>query len=104
MLPAAICEVGGALTVTFGPPVSLEPFQAAGEEAADAALDEVMLAVARLLPPSMHGAYAGRAEGEGRPRPERDGTPATDRIVPAQGHRPAGRILDTGLCGICRRG
>jgi hypothetical protein len=41
----------------------LEPFQAAGSEAADAALEEVMLAVARLLPPSMHGAYAGRVTG-----------------------------------------
>jgi len=66
VLPAAICEVEGALTVTFGPPVSLEPLRDAGDEAADAALDEVMLAVARLLPPSMHGAYAGQAE-EGRP-------------------------------------
>jgi 1-acyl-sn-glycerol-3-phosphate acyltransferase len=64
VLPAAVCEVEGALTVTFGPPVSLEPLQAAGDEAADNALDEVMLAVARLLPPSMHGAYAGRAMGE----------------------------------------
>jgi 1-acyl-sn-glycerol-3-phosphate acyltransferase len=60
VLPAAIREVEGALTVTFGPPVSLEPFQAAGDEAADTVLDEVMLAVARLLPSSMHGAYAGR--------------------------------------------
>jgi len=66
VLPAAIREVEGALTVTFGPPVSLEPFQAAGDEAADTVLDEVMLAVARLLPSSMHGAYAGRAEG-GKP-------------------------------------
>jgi 1-acyl-sn-glycerol-3-phosphate acyltransferase len=76
VLPAAIREADGALTVTFGPPVSLEPFRAAGDEAADAALDEVMLAVARLLPPSMHGAYAGRARKEGRPRAEHDGTPA----------------------------
>jgi len=60
VLPAAIREVEGALTVTFGRPVSLEPFQAAGDEAANAALDEVMQAVARLLPHSMHGAYAGR--------------------------------------------
>jgi 1-acyl-sn-glycerol-3-phosphate acyltransferase len=60
VLPAAVCEMEGALTVTFGPPVRLEPSQAAGDEAADAALDEVMLAVARLLPPSMHGAYARR--------------------------------------------
>jgi 1-acyl-sn-glycerol-3-phosphate acyltransferase len=62
VLPAAVCEVEGALTVTFGPPVSLEPFQTAGDEAADAARDEVMLAVAHLLPPPMRGAYAGRAE------------------------------------------
>jgi 1-acyl-sn-glycerol-3-phosphate acyltransferase len=61
VLPTAVREVEGALTVTFGRPVSLEPFQAADSEAADAALDEVMLAIARLLPPSMHGAYAGRA-------------------------------------------
>lgn len=59
VLPAAIREVEGALTVTFGPPVSLEPFQAAGDEAADTVLDQVMLAVARLLPSSMHGTYAG---------------------------------------------
>jgi len=65
VLPAAIREVDGAFTVTFGPTVSLGPFQVAGDEAADAALDEVMLAVARLLPPSMRGAYAGRAEDEG---------------------------------------
>jgi hypothetical protein len=57
VLPAAVREVDGALTVTFGPALSLERFRAAGDEAADAALDEVMLAVARLLPPSMHGAY-----------------------------------------------
>jgi len=63
VLPAAVREVEGALTVTFGPPVSLQPFQKAGSEAADAALEEVMLAVARLLPPSMHGAYAGRVTG-----------------------------------------
>jgi hypothetical protein len=68
VLPAAICEVEGALTVTFGPPVRLEPSQAARDEAADAALDAVMLAVARLLPPSMHGAYAARAEGGGPSR------------------------------------
>jgi 1-acyl-sn-glycerol-3-phosphate acyltransferase len=60
VLPAAVREVEGALTVTFGPPVSLEPFQAGEGEAADAALDEVMVAVARLLPLSMRGAYAGR--------------------------------------------
>jgi len=60
VLPAALYEVDGALTVTFGPPVSLDAFHAPGDEAADAALDEVMLAVARLLPASMHGAYAGR--------------------------------------------
>jgi 1-acyl-sn-glycerol-3-phosphate acyltransferase len=60
VLPAAICEVEGALTVTFGPPVSPEAFPAAADEAADAALDEAMLAVARLLPPSMQGAYADR--------------------------------------------
>jgi hypothetical protein len=58
VLPAAVREVEGALTVTFGPPVSLERFQKAGSEAADAALEEVMLAVARLLPPSMRGDYA----------------------------------------------
>ena len=63
VIPAAVREVEGALTVTFGPPVSLEPFQATSEEAADAALDDVMAAVARLLPPSMRGAYAGRADG-----------------------------------------
>lgn len=63
VLPAAIREVEGALTVTFGPPVSLEPFQTADGEATDAALDNVMLAIARLLPPSMHGAYAGRVTG-----------------------------------------
>lgn len=57
VLPAAIREVDGALTVTFGPPVSLEPFQTADSETAEAALDEVMLALARLLPPSMRGAY-----------------------------------------------
>jgi len=62
VLPAAVREVDGALTVTFGPPVTLEPFQAASEEDADAALDEVMVAVARLLPPSMHGAYANQAQ------------------------------------------
>jgi len=60
VLPAAICEVEGALTVTFGPPVSPEGFRTASHESTAAALDEVMLAVARLLPPSMHGAYAGR--------------------------------------------
>jgi hypothetical protein len=76
VLPAAIREADGALTVTFGPPVSLEPFRAAGDEAADAALDEVMLAVARLLPPTMRGPYARRARKEGRPRAEHDGTPA----------------------------
>ena len=59
VLPAAVCELDGALTVTFGPPLSLECFRAAGDEAADAALDEVMLAVARLLPPSMRGPYGG---------------------------------------------
>jgi len=64
VLPTAICEVEGSLTVTFGPPVSLEPFQAAGDEAADAALDEAMLAVARLLPSSMHGVYANPAQGQ----------------------------------------
>jgi len=64
VLPAAVCEAEGALMVTFGPPVSLERFQAADHEAA-AALDEVMLAVARLLPASMHGAYAGQTEGGG---------------------------------------
>ena len=58
VLPAAVREMEGALTVTFGPLVSLEPFHAVGDQAADAALDEVMLAIARLLPPSMHGAYA----------------------------------------------
>jgi 1-acyl-sn-glycerol-3-phosphate acyltransferase len=67
VLPAAIREVDGALTVTFGPPVSLEPFRGENDDAADAALDEVMLAVARLLPFSMHGAYADRAQGEGPP-------------------------------------
>jgi hypothetical protein len=60
VLPAAVREIDGALTVAFGPPVTLEPLQAASEEDADAALDEVMVAVARLLPPSMRGAYAGR--------------------------------------------
>ena len=62
VLPAAIREVEGTLAVTFGPPVSLEPFRLPSDEAADAAVDEVMLALARLLPPSMHGAYAGQAE------------------------------------------
>jgi len=52
--------VEGALTVTFGPLVSLERFQSPDNEAADAALEEVMLAVARLLPPPMRGDYAGR--------------------------------------------
>ena len=57
VLPAAVREIDGALTVTLGPPVSLRSFEAAGDEAADAALDKVMLAVACLLPPSMRGAY-----------------------------------------------
>ena len=60
VLPAALCEAEGALTVTFGPPVSLARFQVAGREAAAAALDDVMLAVARLLPASMQGTYAGQ--------------------------------------------
>jgi 1-acyl-sn-glycerol-3-phosphate acyltransferase len=62
VLPAAIREVEGALTVTFGPPLGLEPFQTDDSEAADAAMDEVMLAIASLLPPSIHGAYAGRVK------------------------------------------
>lgn len=64
VLPAAICEVEGALTVTFGPPVLLERFLHASPGDAPAALDAVMTAVARLLPPSMRGAYAGRVEDE----------------------------------------
>jgi hypothetical protein len=60
VLPAALCEGDGALTVTFGPPVTLEPSQTAGDEAADTVLDALMLAVARLLPASMRGPYSGR--------------------------------------------
>ena len=60
VLPAALYEVDGALTVAFGPPVTLDPPQTAGDEAADTVLDALMLAVARLLPASMRGPYAGR--------------------------------------------
>ena len=64
VLPAALQEVDGALTVTFGPPVSLESLGESGDEAPDAALDEVMRAVAGLLPSSMRGVYAGGTKDE----------------------------------------
>ena len=60
VVPAAITEPGGVLTVTFGEPFLLP--EADGDKAArDRALREAVMAeIARLLPADMHGHYAAR--------------------------------------------
>jgi 1-acyl-sn-glycerol-3-phosphate acyltransferase len=72
ILPAAIAEAGGVLTVTFGDPFHLgdEPLQENGARGLaakadrDRALSDVVMShIARLLPPELHGYYAGRVAG-----------------------------------------
>ena len=60
VVPAAITEPDGVLTVTFGEPFLMP--EADGDKASrDRALREaVMGEIARLLPAEMHGHYAGR--------------------------------------------
>lgn len=58
VLPVGVHEVGGELTISFGPPFSLErsPGEAQGEAAEDACR-RVMVAIGRLLPRELWGAY-----------------------------------------------
>ncbi len=58
VLPVGLCEERGVLVASFGPPVILPTGRS--EEAALEARDEVMRAIARLLPPEMRGAYGER--------------------------------------------
>jgi 1-acyl-sn-glycerol-3-phosphate acyltransferase len=60
LVPVGIAERDGVLTATFGPPFHL-PRVSGAKAARDAALREaVMAAIARLLPPELWGAYAGK--------------------------------------------
>lgn len=58
-LPVGLCELDGALVATFGPPVALPTGRS--PEAALRARDEVMGAIARLLPEELRGAYGETA-------------------------------------------
>lgn len=53
VLPVGICEVAGAMQICFG-----EPMAVGADPPARSSADEVMRAIARLLPEAMRGSYA----------------------------------------------
>lgn len=57
-LPVGVYEMEGELTISFGPLFSVErPSGVSNEEAAEAACQQVMVAIGRLLPRELWGAY-----------------------------------------------
>jgi len=77
IIPCAVCEDAGQLVVRFGPPLALVtrgPADRAGRDTA--ARDAVMLAIGRLLPPTLWGAYTGTLTADqARSDPSTLGTP-----------------------------
>jgi len=63
ILPVGIFEEEGRLTVSFGPPFSIQVPRAADKGERDRlASQQVMVAIGRLLPPPLWGAYAPTIE------------------------------------------
>ncbi len=71
ILPAGAFEEEGRLTVSFGPPFHLDvPRHASREDKERLASEQVMVAIGRLLPQELWGAYAGAIEETLRPGAE----------------------------------
>ncbi len=66
LVPVGILEQAGILTARFGPPFSLEPVQGDRQTRDRRLRDIVMLRIARLLPPELHGYYAPVISSEGK--------------------------------------
>ncbi|HXG35613.1 MAG TPA: hypothetical protein VNL15_01445, partial [Dehalococcoidia bacterium] len=69
MLPVGIYEDDGVLSARFGEPFFVDVRGIGKEKRAEAARDQVMVAIGRLLPPHLWGAYSAEVAQEIGPLP-----------------------------------